>query len=526
MKNECRNLSYPGRSVFALAVCILAAPVITDCGGGGPDKTAVSGMPTDPQELERGALELAEARDFKNAVEYMKAAQSKEPTLQRRLGVAHLLYMNGNHKQALEGYQAYLSVVAGIPARLAADLNAEIDRIEAAVKAGDEPVGRSMAGQWLRGSLASLQAKDSLDKGEYANAVVSFDKAYQYTGDAELLFEAALAATMGKDWPGAHEKYIDYLERGQKEVPAEKTYMVRSEIDRLAVVIAGQEPVTWDSLADQIYGERAGERTPMEEPPSVNDVESEPEGDAGIEESDQIDPEMGEVSKVEDVKVDKVAAKKAAKEARQKELKAERERKKAEREAKIAAKKEAKKARQEELKAERERKKAEREAKVAAKKAEREAKIAAKKAAAAEKKRKKEAAEEPEESKIEEEPTSSGYKQVQGATASGKMPVHPPREVPSLQDLMFYAKSRSATVRLRAVKDLISVSDDRARQVLEERMVKDTNMQVRIAAIRGLSARRSQVSIPVIRKARITAGTSQERAVLKRAMDEIIESSW
>jgi tetratricopeptide (TPR) repeat protein len=485
MENECRNSSYPGRSVFALAVCILAAPVITDCGGGGPDKTAVSDMPTDPQELERGALELAEARDFKNAVEYMKDAQSKEPTLQRRLGVAHLLYMNGNHKQALEGYQAYLSVVAGIPARIAADLNAEIDRIEVAIKAGDEPVGRSLAGQWLRGSLASLQAKDSLDKGEYANAVVSFDKAYQYTGDAELLFEAALAATMAKDWPGAHEKYIDYLERGQKEVPAEKTYMVRSEIDRLTVVIAGQEPVTWDSLADQIYGERAGDRDPMDEPPSVNDVESEPEGDAGIEESDQIDPEMGEVSEVEDVKVDKVAAKKAAKEARQKELKAERERKKAEREAKVAAKK----------------------------------------AAAAEKKRKKEAAEEPEESKIEEEPTSSGYKQVQGATASGKMPVHPPREVPSLQDLMFYAKSRSATVRLRAVKDLISVSDDRARQVLEERMVNDTNMQVRFTAIRGLSARRSHVSIPVIRKARITAGTSQERAVLKKAMDEIIESS-
>ena len=96
--------------------------------------------------------------------------------------------------------------------------------------------------------------------------------------------------------------------------------------------------------------------------------------------------------------------------------------------------------------------------------------------------------------------------------------------MPSLQDLMFYAKSRSATVRLRAVKDLISVPDDRARQVLEERMLEDTNMQVRFAAVRGLSARRSFASIPVIRKAKITAATSQERAVLKKAMTEITAS--
>ena len=89
---------------------------------------------------------------------------------------------------------------------------------------------------------------------------------------------------------------------------------------------------------------------------------------------------------------------------------------------------------------------------------------------------------------------------------------------------MFYSKSRSSTVRLRAVKDLISVSDDRARQVLEDRMLNDTNMQVRFAAIRGLAARRSYNSIHVIRKARITAATSQERAVLKKAMDDIIES--
>ncbi len=521
MKNEYRTSYSSSRGVFALAVCILATSVVTYCGGGGPDKTVSPGESTDPSELERGAFELAEARDFEGAVEQMKAALSREPTSQRRLGVAHLLFMNGKHKQALEGYQAYLSVVEGVPARLAADLNEEIDRIDAAVKAGDEPVGRSLASQWLRGSLASLEATDSLDDGEYANAAVSFDKAYQYTGDVELLFEAALAVTRAKDWPRAQEKYIDYLERGQKEVPPEKAYMVRSEIDRLAVIIAGQEPVTWDSLADQIYGERSGDRAPMEEPPlkagrqqlplplagEGRDGVNEPEVDAGLEEPTASDPEPeAENTKIDEIaarKAEKKAAKEAAKKARQEELKAERERKKAEREEKIAAKKAAKKARQEELKAERERKKAEREEKIAAKKA-------AQKAA--------------KEAEIEEEPKASGYKQVKGEAASGKKTAHSSGEMPSIQDLMFYAKSRSATVRLRAVKDLISVPDDRARQVLEERMLEDTNMQVRFAAARGLSARRSFASIPVIRKAKITAATSQERAVLKKAMDEIIES--
>ena len=269
MKNERSISSFPPRSILVLTVCILIAPGFTDCGGGGPDKTAVPDEPADPSDLERSALELADARDFEGAVERMKAACSKEPTGQRRLGVAHLLFMNGKYQQAVEGYQAYLSVVEGIPARLAADLTAEIERIAPVLKAGDVPVGRSLAGQWLRGSLASLRANDSLDKGEYANAAVSFDKAYQYTGDVELLFEAALAVSRAKDWPRASEKYIDYLERGQKEVSPEKAYMVRSEIDRLAVIIAGQEPVTWDSLADQVYGERAGDRDPLEEPSSV-----------------------------------------------------------------------------------------------------------------------------------------------------------------------------------------------------------------------------------------------------------------
>ena len=77
MKNERRISSITSRCVFVLAVGILATSVVTYCGGGGPDKTALPDESTDPSALERSAFVLAEARDFEGAVEYMKAAMSK-----------------------------------------------------------------------------------------------------------------------------------------------------------------------------------------------------------------------------------------------------------------------------------------------------------------------------------------------------------------------------------------------------------------------------------------------------------------
>jgi HEAT repeat protein len=98
--------------------------------------------------------------------------------------------------------------------------------------------------------------------------------------------------------------------------------------------------------------------------------------------------------------------------------------------------------------------------------------------------------------------------------------------VPSLEELLFYSGSKSSSVRLRAVRDLAAHPDDRARLALEKRILEDTNMRVRIAAVEALVARRSVASIPLLRQAVLTASTSQERAVLKRAVAQIIESTW
>jgi tetratricopeptide (TPR) repeat protein len=99
--------------------------------------------------------------------------------------------------------------------------------------------------------------------------------------------------------------------------------------------------------------------------------------------------------------------------------------------------------------------------------------------------------------------------------------VAPPRVEPKpvpLEDLLFYARSRSSAVRHRAVRDLARLADDRARRALEERVLEDQNRYVRFAAVEGLVARRSRASIPVLRRALNTAATSEERAVLKRAL--------
>jgi len=91
----------------------------------------------------------------------------------------------------------------------------------------------------------------------------------------------------------------------------------------------------------------------------------------------------------------------------------------------------------------------------------------------------------------------------------------------TLEDLLFYAGSKRTPVRLRAVRDLAAQPSDRARLALEERVLTDTNISVRIAAAEALVARGSVASLPVLERALVTATTSQERAVLKRAVAEL-----
>ncbi|HUT79322.1 MAG TPA: HEAT repeat domain-containing protein [Polyangia bacterium] len=119
---------------------------------------------------------------------------------------------------------------------------------------------------------------------------------------------------------------------------------------------------------------------------------------------------------------------------------------------------------------------------------------------------------------VEEQP----YRQVEVPPETAVRP--PPRTEPKpvpLEDLLFYCRSTSSAVRHRAVRNLARLHDDRARLALEERATRDGNMQIRFAAVAGLVARRSYASLPVLRRALITAATSEERGALKRAIAEI-----
>jgi hypothetical protein len=121
-------------------------------------------------------------------------------------------------------------------------------------------------------------------------------------------------------------------------------------------------------------------------------------------------------------------------------------------------------------------------------------------------------------------PKEKAYRQVEvpPEIAAAPPPKAEPRPVP-LEDLLFYARSKSTAVRHRAVRNLAAVPGDRARLALEERATRDANMQIRFAAVEGLVARRSYASLPELRRALITAATSEERAVLKRAIAAIQE---
>ncbi|MCP4600982.1 MAG: HEAT repeat domain-containing protein [Proteobacteria bacterium] len=93
---------------------------------------------------------------------------------------------------------------------------------------------------------------------------------------------------------------------------------------------------------------------------------------------------------------------------------------------------------------------------------------------------------------------------------------------PTLNVLLTYAKSPDSSVRMRAVKNLIRVRDARATLALEDRMKNDSSIQVRLAAVDGLVARRSLRSVPIMRRLVMTAATSNERARIQRAIRQLM----
>ena len=495
------------------------------------------------EEHEMKALELVEDRSFDQATVHYEAALEMEASPRRQLGYCHVKYMKGDYEAAVNGYKAYLTSNPSLPEAQVETLGAEIMRIQSAIDEGEEPVGKSLAGQWLRGRLAGMRAELDVEREDWGKAYDNYDRAFQYTGDHEMLFEAAMAASMGERWTEASRKYSQYLAVSVDGIPADRAYQVQAEIDRLDSVMKGEEPVTWETLAQQVYEERTGRRAPLDEPPSMIEerisltvdggvaADEEPEIDVAESEVEpEMTPKQRKKAEREARLAEKRAEAKAAKEARLAKQREAREKKKAEKEARLARQKE-----------ERERKKAEKEARLAKQKEERERKKAEKEARLAKQKEERERKKAEAEAKNAVKEASEGdggYEEVKSNDnpAMSAALVPPERKAPvkkvekrrevTLEDLLFYSKSSSSSVRMKAVKDLIVVNNPRVRLALEERVVNDTNMHVRFAAINGLAARRSRASVPVLRRATITATTSQERAVLKKAIDKILGISY
>jgi hypothetical protein len=677
--------------------------------------------------LWRSGLAKAESRDYDGAFADIQLAMQKNPMLKYELALAHLRFLNKSYRDAVKQYEALIAS-GRLNRRQQDELKAEVKRIN---DASGEVTGRSLAGQWIRATVAVVEAEEAIEREDYGVAYTRYDKAYQYNQDYELLLESALAASRAKQWEWAHQKLKEYVAVGGDDISRDMQYRVYAEIDRIMSMLKGEKVVTEKSLADEIYAERNGVEEADGLPPSMltaaasESADTDPSaklnaaGDSDVEETeaapvatavsgsevsvDEKGEKQADESSAPDLaeqkRLEKEAARIRAEEARERQLalKAEREEKrKAAQEArrqkaleqkavlakkkedarkrkeeararreeekqkqllekKLAAEAKAKEreiARQEKLaqleaerarkaelaaarlaekersqeeaqaaaEAERERAAADREAAEQAHKAalekraqlkeerrlaalakaeekkrvreetrqrkaeeqahkveERRLEKEARLAQAAERKREKEEAKriaaEERRAEIEEKQAekqrvklekelaaqqaetpakpvamekagmpdgdtkkvamsvkqpsareeksadSPALKQM-GKMASAKSASDAKPET-SFEDLLFYARSRSATVRYRAVRDLIPLLNERSRAALEDRVVQDRNIHVRFLAIEGLVQRHSVASLPILEHALVTAATSQERATLKNAISQI-----
>jgi hypothetical protein len=240
--------------------------------------------------------------------------------------------------------------------------------------------------------------------------------------DPELVFESALLATKAEQYADAIKKFRIFLSFSATGSDPSRTFSIQAEIDRLMSILDGQDPVTWVSLADEVYEVRksafvtAGSAAGS--PTNAKDSSGQKKSGTPSWETDN--------NWISQAELDKTIKSSESK---------------------------------------------------------------------------------------PKEPVAPVTPMAQQTQEAPKL---------SLEELLFYVKSRSSAIRMKALKDLTTMSDDRARVALEDRLVRDPNIQIRIAAIAGLEARRSVHSIPVIWRAVITASSSSERARLKKAIKTIL----
>ncbi|MBN2527725.1 MAG: hypothetical protein JXR76_15145 [Deltaproteobacteria bacterium] len=247
-----------------LLVLSLALAVFQGCGKQNvPIQSADSTLSA--TDLWRQGLRKAEARSYEEALADIRLANEKEPVLRNEIAIAHLCFLSKRYDEAVNRY-GQLIASGRLDKQQKQKLQDEIGRIEAA---DGDVTGRSVAGQWLRSTVAVAEAEDAIAKGDYTTAYKNYDKAYQYNQDFTLLFESALAASRAEQWDFAQKKYSEYLAVGGDEVPRDMQYRVVAEKDRIVALLKGEKVVTDKSLADEIFAERSGQEEADGLPPSM-----------------------------------------------------------------------------------------------------------------------------------------------------------------------------------------------------------------------------------------------------------------
>lgn len=461
---ESRGAAFGKGVVFALAAFAAAC-----AGQKAETKDASAAAAPSTQGDLRRALELVESGDLAVAEAELKALVAWNPSAEATFRMGHVKLLLGDLESAKIAYESYLARRPLAPEWDRAEVEAEIAAIGDALAAGQGRAGSTLASRRLRGELAELRGKDARAASDFRKAAEELERASQYIPDPDLVFESALAFTRAKRYQDAVRLFRLYLGRAGAEIPRGTAYAVQAEMDRLEVILGGGEPVTWESLADQIDASRATQGTAKPAPPpAAAPVPAAQPAESPAPTAEATAAPGGE-SLIEEITEEPTPAEKAR--AKRAEAAEEKKRKREERLAKIKADKEAK-------------------------------------ASAA---RREPAAAPPEASKIASPQTGTS-----GVAATTAGPPAPP--VATVDELFGYVRSDNSAIRLRAVRDLVPLRDSRIRPVLEERMAKDGNLQVRLAAVDALVARGSVESVEAIRRATMTASTSTERAKLQQAL--------
>lgn len=94
--------------------------------------------------------------------------------------------------------------------------------------------------------------------------------------------------------------------------------------------------------------------------------------------------------------------------------------------------------------------------------------------------------------------------------------------MPTLNVLKTRLKSPSSNVRQKTVVDLVLVTDYEATAVLGYTMLRDSSLQVRLAAVKALVVRGNRGSSRAMGRAMQAASTSGERAEILKAIKALL----